>query len=487
MKKTIESLSYLLVQMLILVTFSQFSAADIDMCCDPMLSSGSDVVLTGDAYIDYLDINLNTLEVPTLYLNGSGTLGKAAQLLVSDMYLSGGQLGVAELSTITAASSLNIGGIYPGENYQLSISGGSTVQTMGSMYVKASSVVDVYSSNLAMAYMKNEGTVNVYGSQSKITQIINSNSFPIRWGVINFFDQADYSADYLVLQFGDKFSAYGSGSDVYITRVADVSGTGTLLRFENGATFTSDWEVDVSNGGALEFIGANTVSRMKDVIINTLNNEAATLSLKDGAKISTNYIWSSSGSRIDIVNGGEIDSNTIINRGDIVVIGKDNMITVPVLENYGTISVDGKLTVLGDLLLAEGSGFVFSVSNQADGPALVLDGGFSAGGTVDIQFNLSDLSLPDSEFSMDLISFGSSVPNLSIFNIDFSIFDGWGDQWNVSSDIEGDRLVLNVVSAVPIPGSIWMMLSSIVVAVSLRCAKGRRPKLFGADNIPNFC
>lgn len=352
-----------------------------------------------------------------------------------------------------------------GEQAVLSVTDGATVSVLNNTTLDANSVINIDNGVMDILGLDNQGTINVSGSQGRLTH--SSGLWSQGYGRINFSEGTEYSISVLYTYAGDVVTATDLGTRVIASEQLRMFGGSAT--FTDGATLEVGIRTDIIAGWedtSLVLDGAGTaLTGNADIIIEgyPAGGYNAELRIRNDAEANVGNVQMYAGSSLVLENGGKLSATAIVNQDTIQALGANNLIVAPSLQNDGIIAIDGSITVQGDINVADGAGFEFTVIDNTVGPAMVLEGQLTGDGLISIGFDASNIADPTSDFSMDLLLFASIAPaDLSLFDIDLGAFAGWSDNWKQSVSLLGNTIVLNVYSQVPLPGGIYLMLSALV-------------------------
>lgn len=301
---------------------------------------------------------------------------------------------------------------------------GAGTQTFSALYL------DGYNGNTARFIMANgAGTTAAY-----IGNMVVDNGGEV------LVDNSILSVDWLSNQ--GLIEVKGSQSQLLINKSSPQYGQ---MRFSGGAVFSGDSyrEIRLQTGDHMTASGVGTLLNPDYFWV-----DSATVALEDGAEINTTFLNHS---------------------GIIEITGDNNRISALHMDNAGVLAIDGSLEFWGTMYMDDNATIEFTIASDNPGTAPMLTfNGDLMGNQANIAFDVLAGDIPASAFSLDLILFAGLIPTESFFNIDLSAFDSWGPEWQESVALVGNRLVLSVASAVPVPAAIWLFASACLGLVSVK-------------------
>ena len=261
----------------------------------------------------------------------------------------------------------------------------------------------------------------------------------------------------------------------------------------------------------------NEFFQSKIVVNNTFDNRGR-LYNSETSRIELGFSYNAVPSKIQnsgvIVNDGEINGfGDINNQGTITnnasIQGTINIVSGGLITNTGSIDVNNieisgrlegtgsiNLTGLNGLVITEAGTLAPAYIDNPDNPfapqALSINGMLALDGTLEVTFNefglydaftvngpvmlgansVLDVSLNEYNWglgsSYDLMFANSITGDFGDFFYSAALDPSLALEWSIFSDGFGDVLRIDVVSAVPLPASVWLFLSGIVGLISIR-------------------
>ena len=398
-------------------------------------------------------------------------------------------------------------------------------------YVELARGFDVNTGMFVNAELNNSGVFNNSGIISSSNELVINNSgefnhiaqtsLPFNTvinnsGTFNNGGMFDFRLSPFLLSGNSQFNNTGRFNN---NRVLDGGTSANLINrgiINNSSSIRSFNQI--TNEGTINNDGEFYLSEI--VVNNTLDNRG-TLNNSETSRIELSNSFGGGSAQIQnsgtIVNNGEITGfGDINNQGTITnnasIQGSINIVSNGLITNTGSINADNieisgrlegtgniNLTGLNGLVITEAGTLAPAYINNPDNPFapsnLTINNMLALDGTLEVTFNefgfndaftvtgpvllgtnsVLDVSLQDYNWglgnSYDLMFADSISGDFGDFFYSSALDPSLALEWSIFSDGFGDILRIDVVSAVPLPASVWLFISGIVGLISIRRRK----------------
>ena len=351
--------------------------------------------------------------------------------------------------------------------HRTSVTGG-TIRTEGSGYIFAD-FLSLRDAEIDADFRFNDGrAINVFGdltnrgsiNGNRLNMIFNGDTNLTGGGTIRM-GRSNLSGD-----FGQTFEEFNTLSNIDNTIWTD-STVGTfgfkILNLENGLIVA-----DGSNA-SFNFLAYENYG--------TMRADAGRLFANSGSLFRDRF---SNFGVLELDNDGEISTaDDFVNMSGGAVQGQ-GQITAKELTNYGTIAAEGRLTVEGNVALADASQLIFRIGEDGSSGLLEIEGMLKLGG--ELLISTEDF-VPEAEDEYDIVTFtqsdgSESMEDFSNVSDDNTVFTQGG---TTLFDVElrsfsgGMKVTLSNFRAVAVPEP--ATTTFYILAFSAICLRRQRRKL----------